>query len=1015
MRIGPGWLPRLTMAAMLLIGLSLQPPPALAADAPHASSLDLSDLGAPSFTTFTTRDGLPDPVAVTVRTDRQGMVWAGTPHGLAWYDGKRWQPLDDPALTGYVQQVFVDHDGILWACGSAFGLARHDGDHWHVEGAAEGLTTDSVRRLVETDFHGGKRLWAVSPSAGLFYREGGRWHADPGNAQRPHADFLTLAQTHDLFGHERLWAGSGDDGLWYREDGGPWQRFSAAGFDASHGLEYLLATRTDGHDALWVSVFDSGLWRLDAHGLRHWSTQSGELPTDILYNMVETPTADGGSAVWASSRDGLVRIYHDQVRVYGRRYGLPSDAVRGVSAWRSPNGAYVLWVATEDGIARAIVGEGAWKTVSLLGAHQTGVLAVLVDRDADGDERLWVGSDGEGLGLYEHGRWTYDARPGGDPADASVNMVVRADDAEGHPAVWLGTGNGRLLRADDGPTFRSLPTPWPQRRGQRLNDMLSRRVHGRVEQWFATDAAGVYRLRDGSWTAFRPDAAVGTWSVVKLLAQTTSYGRQWLWASTNQGLARFDGSRWTLFGRDIGLPGTDLLGLQLIPDSRKRPILWLGSARHGAIRVDISDPDHPRTLPPELPPAPDLTTDGALADAEGRIYLCTDSGVQVLTPDAGRFRSQVFTVRDGMVNNECNPNAQFIDGDDRFWTGTLGGLIVHDPAPQKPDHDPKPLRLVQVRLDDRPVHPGPITIPPGQHDLRVDFALLSWQHEGESRFRTWLEGFSPTPGPWNADNFREIGALPHGDYVLHVEGRDYAGNLSRPILLPISVQPYWWQQPWAWLLFAALAGLAMQALTRWRTHTLRRRQHALERRIDTRTAELNQANRQLLELSRRDSLTGVFNRRWLMEALQPGVIRKQRPVMAALIFIDVDHFKAFNDALGHLAGDDALRLVAETIVQCAPADAIVARYGGEEFACLLFNVDRVDACATAERIRAGIARRDVAGAGSAPVHVTISAGVTCRELGPQEDAGVLLREADEALYEAKHAGRNCVREAAHLP
>ncbi|MEO6925273.1 MAG: diguanylate cyclase, partial [Rhodanobacter sp.] len=913
--------------------------------------------GAPSFTTFTTRDGLPGPVTVTVRTDRQGMVWVGTPHGLAWYDGERWHALDDPALDGYIKQLFVDDAGTLWVCGSAFGLARYDGKHWHIEGDADGLTSTHIRRLVETDHAGGKRLWAVSPDAGLFFREHGRWQADPGNAQLPHAGFLSLAQTHDLFGHERLWAGSGNSGLWYREDGGRWQRFSAPGFDASNGLEYLLATDHDGHEALWISIYNSGLWRLDEHGLRHWSVASGELPTDVLYNMVETPLANGGHALWASSRNGLIRIYRDRVQVFDRRYGLLSNAIRGVSAWRSPSGIYLLWAATEDGVARVIVDEGKWKTVSLLGSHETGVLSVLVDHGAQGNERLWVGSDGDGLGLYEQGQWRYFSKANGKLADADVNMIVRADDPDGSSAVWLGTGSGSLLRVHDDAEFEPVATPWPREPGQLLNDMLSRRIDGSVEQWFATDASGVYRLRGGKWTAFRPNGAVGTWSVQKLLAQNTAYGRSWLWATSNQGLARYDGTHWVLLGRDIGLPDTDLLGLELIVDARGRPILWLGSTDHGIVRVDISDPLHPRTLPADLPKPPDLTADSALADTSGRVYVCTDSGVQMLTPDAGRYRSQAFTVRDGMVNNECNRNAQFIDTHDRFWAGTLGGLIVHAPKQQKPDRDAKPLKLIQVHVDGKLVTGTSVTIPPGHHELRVDFALLSWQHEDESRFRTWIEGFSKTPGAWTSDNFREIGALPPGEYVLHIEARDYAGNLSTPILLPVSVEPYWWQRPWAWLLFATVALFVVYGLWRWRTHALRGRQHALEQRIDARTAQLNVANRQLLELSRRDALTGVFNRRWLMESLKPAADGKHPHALASLIFLDVDHFKEFNDNLGHLAGDQALRVVAETIGKHAPADAIVARYGGEEFACVLFNIELPAAHMIAERIRAEVARQ----------------------------------------------------------
>lgn len=132
---------------------------------------------------------------------------------------------------------------------------------------------------------------------------------------------------------------------------------------------------------------------------------------------------------------------------------------------------------------------------------------------------------------------------------------------------------------------------------------------------------------------------------------------------------------------------------------------------------------------------------------------------------------------------------------------------------------------------------------------------------------------------------------------------------------------------------------------------------------------------------------------------------------ASLIFIDMDYFKAFNDSLGHLAGDHALRLVAATIQKFAPADAIVARYGGEEFACLLYDLDLPAAHAIAERIRTEVARRTVEATGRASRQITINAGVACRLLNSEDAAETLLREADDAQYEAKRAGRNCVRVA----
>ena len=115
--------------------------------------------------------------------------------------------------------------------------------------------------------------------------------------------------------------------------------------------------------------------------------------------------------------------------------------------------------------------------------------------------------------------------------------------------------------------------------------------------------------------------------------------------------------------------------------------------------------------------------------------------------------------------------SQFIDAHERVWTSKLGRRIVHDPNRNKPDHDAKPLKLIRVSVDDQPVVHDSVTVPPDHHDLRVDFALLSWLLEDESRFRIGLEGFSKARCVWTKDAFRDIGALPPGKYVLDLEAR----------------------------------------------------------------------------------------------------------------------------------------------------------------------------------------------------------------------------------------------------
>ena len=996
---------RWILASIVCIAVSLLASARMAQAEQHP--IDLFELSAPSFTTFSARDGVPESVIVGVQTDREGFVWLASPLGLSRYDGRRWSMVEDPGMAAPVNNLFLDHDSTLWATFRDHGLAHYDGTRWHVENRATGLPTEHLRRLAETtDANGKTELWGLTYDAGLLRHQDGRWLEDPGNAQLPTGLVITVARTHTLGGHERLWIGTLNEGVWFREDG-DWQRFRAENFN-SFQIENLFATEHDGHEELWISAYGSGLSRLTNSGLRSWSKESGDLPTDELYDIAQTLLPNGNRAIWVGSRSGLVRIYDDRAQVFDRRNGLPSDVIRGLQAWRSPDGIEVMWLATDSGVARSIVGANQWKSASLMGARANGVFNLLVEPDGHGDERLWVASTGDGLGLFEQGHWRYFMPTDGSLPDADVRMIKRTPDSHGEPALWVGQRYGYLLRVYEGPRFELVATPWDRQAGEAVLDMLSRTIDGHHEQWFALRQSGIYRKRDETWTAFRPENAVGPWRTVKLAEQIDAHNHSWLWATSNQGLSRFDGERWTLLGRDAGLPDIELIGLNLMPDKRGRPILWIGSTS-GIVRVDVSDPLHPVVLPADLPPPPDPNVYSALSDSKGRIFVCSNNGVQLLTPMEDGYTTQVFTRRDGMVHDECNTNSQFIDTHDRFWTGTLGGVTVFDPTPAIADTHAKPLKLTDAVIDGVSLHGDSVRVPPGAHDLRIDFALLSWQRESESRLRTQLVGYEPEPGAWTAQNYRNFSALPAGDYVLRVEGRDYAGNLSPSIDIPIEIVATWWQRTWARILFAVGALFFVYGLLQWRTRSLKTRQRRLEEQVVGRTTELHEANARLLELSYKDALTGLANRRRLLESLEPG-IAIQGGSEQALIFVDVDHFKNYNDRFGHPAGDEALRCVANMMQVCVPAGALVARYGGEEFACLVPGANTQQARALAEKIRAAVETCKVPLPGANTVNrVTISAGVACRTITSAADAHTLLRDADIALYQAKGAGRNCVR------
>lgn len=174
--------------------------------------------------------------------------------------------------------------------------------------------------------------------------------------------------------------------------------------------------------------------------------------------------------------------------------------------------------------------------------------------------------------------------------------------------------------------------------------------------------------------------------------------------------------------------------------------------------------------------------------------------------------------------------------------------------------------------------------------------------------------------------------------------------------------------------------------------------------------QLRVSNYRLEKLARRDGLTGLANRRAFDADLRlqwRRVAEFRHPL--ALLMIDVDHFKLFNDAHGHLQGDDCLRMVGRVLTLAAKGESgLAARYGGEEFVVLLPNVTGKRASEIAERIRVAVEELDIRHSTAQSGRVTVSIGVASTEPPDMASPEKLLHQADANVYAAKHLGRNTV-------
>lgn len=206
---------------------------------------------------------------------------------------------------------------------------------------------------------------------------------------------------------------------------------------------------------------------------------------------------------------------------------------------------------------------------------------------------------------------------------------------------------------------------------------------------------------------------------------------------------------------------------------------------------------------------------------------------------------------------------------------------------------------------------------------------------------------------------------------------------------------------------ARLLQAIQSALAQHRRRLILRESIQRNDRVAALSLQLAESNVQLAQLGRMDALTQILNRgAWQESTLleHERAVRYGRPY--AILMIDVDHFKPYNDACGHPAGDECLRRIAQAVVNACRGIDLVGRFGGEEFVVLAPETDFEGGLALARRIQQGILDQRIAHPGS-PVSniVTLSVGVSA---GPRGGWELVMKTADEALYDAKRGGRNRV-------
>lgn len=1014
---------RLALLVRLCILFLLFPAPAMAAG---AEAEPWGDFPVLNFRDLTTDDGLPNDTVSAVAQDKAGLIWIGTFAGLARYDGYRlhqWESdPDDPDRLPeiYVRALLPLSDGGMLIGMGAAGLVRYD------------ARTDKFRRLTAANGPG-SRTYAMAPAQGgkgdaaWVAADDGLylWRADDNSVRPvPLLDAQGRPLNPRLFtvleeANGDLWVG-GMGGLMLRRAGQDFFtiiRVQGPAADTINSEIWVIHRDPEGR--LWVGSGDAGVAYLmpdgSAHAVAGLTGGTGLAGRRTVRAMVDVPgqglwiATDGAGLIILDPATGRLRqVRHDPVLPGS----LNGDRLRNIMRDRTGN----VWLSTDQGVERYDPYATRLRVVPATPLSPLGLTnPEIYVAHTDARSRVWLGLANGDVDVLDL------------PAGRVERLRMPAPNNGRDVRALVPMGDGRLLAATRGvaaidmTTMTTTPSAIPCLDGQVINVMIAN-----GNEVIAGSFEGLTRFDSttGDCRRFRYNPADPSSLPNDNVRSLLMLGNGRLVVGTAAGLAVSDGrggfhSHRPDAADPDSLPHGYITGIA--EDQHGR--LWLSTAGGGLVVTDVEDlAGKPRFRAIRRRNGlPHDNVGGIGVDEAGRVWFTTPSRVGMLNPQNSRFT--LFGEREGANLKFYVLNKVVKGPGGHMLLGGLGGLAILDIAGEGPAPPPATLRITGMEIDHRPVPPGQLPGPNGtlaladaQRSLSLSFSLLDYRAGGDLRYRHRLEGFDQG---WLDSSARAPGAsytnLPAGAYVLKAEV--YQAGQEGPMAtlsLPIRIEPFWYETLWARLGGLVLGVLVVAGIVQARTGALRRQRRRLEAEVAARTRDLLTANARLDMLASTDPLTGLLNRRRFMElaaAEQMRAGRHQRPL--SLLLIDLDHFKRVNDEHGHRMGDAVLRTAAAVLSGAIRGSDLAARFGGEELVLLLPETDLAGAAGMAERLRQSFATTATSLDGI-EVRVTASLGVAAWR-GPGESLDNLLHRADQALYAAKHAGRDKVMVAAGMP
>lgn len=1031
------------------------------------------------FENLSIENGLPQSSAIAILQDQQGFLWVGTEEGLARYDGYEFKvfkkDLNDPysISNNYVKVIFESKQGELWIGTRGGGLNRFDPTtekfkrYLHNPDNPNSLSDNGIHAIAQ-DKQG--YIWIGTDKAGLN-------RLDPVTEQFTHYRHQTKNKnsvSDDAISviapdeQGSLWVGTWNNGLTY---------FNSATGQFTHyhhepenpnSLSHnaVSAIYQDGLGNLWLGTRGGGLnyFNVSEKQFTHYAYQAAT-SNSLSNNNIDAITADKQGNLWLATLGGGLNYFNlaNQQFTHYRydatnSHSLSNDIVRALIYDQHNN----LWIGTDGGglnrlnsIAEQFTHYKHQETDPNSLSHNM-IRAITQDRQGT----LWVGTWGGGFNRFDSKSKQFKHYRHDETDSNSINndrIYAITEDQQGY--LWLGADHGGLSRFN--PTTEQFKhyRPDPNNSNTVSGEAISVITQGRDGYlWLGTwkglnrfdpikEQFTHYKHQPNNKNSLNDDT-------IRVITQD-SQGH--LWLGTWSGVNHFD---------PITQAFTHYTHQETNPKSLSHNTVYaIKEDRHGNIWVGTASGLN--LLNKATSSFKHFFEKDGLAnnvvyrieeDDKG-IWLSTNQGLSHFNYTTQTFKN--YNVDDGLQSNEFNADASFKSKTGELFFGGINGFNRFFADNIKVDKQPPKVVFTDMLLSNRSVSVGKInqaaanqtevitqslnnqfslekaiyatpeiTLTHRQNLVTFEFSALYFSNPKKNQYAFQMEGLD---GEWIKTDYKNRRAtytnLSTGEYVLKIKASNPYGVWNEAgTALKITVLPPPWLSWWAYSLYfivlIVIIGLFVRAQHKKVTF-IKKVNEQLELKVAERTLGLQQANAELAKISVTDELTGLNNRRFLLNNLKADIELVQRKyrdshltkaqtnkTKADLIFfiIDLDHFKRVNDIYGHTAGDAVLTQIKGILKQVFRETDYFVRWGGEEFLVVARFSDRHNAPLLAERLRTSVEQHRFFIDDGQSIHKTCSIGYASYPFLPHKPDALswerVIDIADHCLYAAKKSNRN---------